>query len=757
MNIQSKQVDPSSKSSFFERSIEWYGKELILQSGRIAKQADASILASMGETLILTTAVISREPVEDQGFLPLSVSYREMFSAAGKIPGGFVKREGKLSDHEVLVSRLIDRSIRPLIEKGFRNEVQVISTVLSYDPSCDPVILAMIGASAAIAVSGAPIKELVAAARLGMIGDSLVVNPSAEQLKKSKLDLILSGGKADILMLEGSARELPESTITSCLHKGSEVIAPVIDIIQEFKDFIGKDFAYAKAESASDVDSILSSYKDDILEGFKIGSKIPRAEYFASLQSKAAQSAPDLKPEVFLNAVQSLARSSILETGKRFGGRGLAEIREISCEVGILPRVHGSSLFTRGDTQVFASVTLGTAEDEQIVDGIYGDVRESFLLHYMFPPYSTGECGAMRAPGRREIGHGRLALKAVHPLMPEKSKFPYTVRVVAEITESDGSSSQATICAATLALMDAGVPLRSMVSGIAMGLVKEGQKVAVLSDIAADEDYFGDMDFKVAGTEEGITALQMDSKIGGISIEILEATLLQAKEGRMHILSEMSKVIKAPRVDLSPHAPVVTVITISKSDIKSLIGPGGRVIKEICEKSSSKINVSDAGEVQIGAPNAERMKAAVDLVRKVIGEEVTVGSRFDGKVVNVIDSGVFVNYSGAKDGFVHISEITNTRVSDIGEYLQEGDRVPVMVIGFDKGRVRLSIKACEGHEPYLRKSGDSGQDFRGGEFRSRRGERTEFGSSDFRSRREPPGGMKRRPGGPSRGGGPRHR
>lgn len=771
MNIQSSQTAPSDQGSFCERSIDLQGKKLIFQTGKVAKQADGAVLASMGETVILSTVVVSRFPSESQGFAPLSVSYREMFSAAGKIPGGFVKREGKMSDHEVLVSRLIDRSIRPLIAKDFNYEIQVISTVLSYDPACDPVAVAMLSASAAIAMSGVPIKEVVASTRIGMVDDLLIVNPSAEQLRSSKVDMVLTGGSKDVFMLEGSARELSEEKLADLLRKGSEIISPIIGLIEELRDLAGKKLNYSKVEASSKEDSILSSYEAEIVKGFEIGSKVARAEYFSALKSKIMQKfdgASDAEiSSALIQAMHKLARASILNSGKRFGGRGLNEIREISSEVGLLPRTHGSSLFTRGDTQALASVTLGTAEDEQVVDGIYGDLRESFLLHYMFPPYSTGECGVIRAPGRREIGHGRLALKAVHPVMPEKAKFPYTVRVVAEITESDGSSSQATICATILALMDAGVPIRSMVSGIAMGLIKEGDKVAILSDIAADEDYLGDMDFKVAGTEAGITAIQMDSKIGGISADILEKALLQSKEGRLHILSQMQKTISTPRVDLSAYAPVITVITIAKADIKSLIGPGGKVIKDICEKSGSKISVSDSGEVQIGSPNADLLKLALKLIKGVTGEEAEVGAKFEGRVVKIIDSGIFVNYSGSKDGFVHISEISDTRVFDISEHVQEGDTVPVTVIGFDKGRVRLSIKACDDHSGYLRKNnagrsrqggaesrgvGSRGGDFRsgesrggefrgeprGGEFRGRHREvreRTEFsGESGFRSR-----------------------
>ncbi len=705
----------------FSRSIDWFGKELTLESGKLARQADGAVVARMGETIVLTTVVFAKAKLENQGFLPLSVHYKEMFSAAGKIPGGFMKREGKPSDIEVLISRLIDRSIRPLFAKDFGYEIQVVSTVLSYDPSCDPAILAILGASSAIAISGLPVSKIVGAVKLGMKGENIIVNPGLGEIKDSSLDLIISGCNGSVVMLESAAKELSEETVSLAIETGLKSIEPVIALIEEMKKHVGKNtFAFDTNKNDEVVaKNIMNSYGSLITEGLNISVKSERVAYFANLKSKVMQdlgkdhSVENLKRD-FANVLNLMMRTQVLSKGVRIGGRSFDTIRDISCEVGMLPRAHGSALFTRGDTQALTTVTLGTSEDEQVIDSMAGDLRESFLLQYSFPPYAVGECGVFRGPGRREVGHGRLALKAILGVMPKKSDFPYTVRVVSEVTESDGSSSQATVCAAVLSLMDAGVPIREMVSGIAMGLVKDKEQTVVLSDISGDEDSFGDMDLKIAGTKKGITALQMDSSIFGIDLETIKSVLSQGKKGRMHILSEMSKVISVARDKLSAYAPLMTTITIKKEEIRDLIGPGGRSIKDICERTKAKINVSDDGVVQISAPSKESMQVALDSIRSATGEGIKVGVVFTGKIVKIIDSGVFVNFSGSKDGFVHISEIADERISSIYDYVSEGDVSKFVVIGVDKGRVRLSMKAVNEDgtvsnidRPDRRKSGDS--------------------------------------------------
>jgi polyribonucleotide nucleotidyltransferase len=750
----------------FSRSIDWFGKELTLESGKLARQADGAVVARMGETIVLTTVVFSKEKLENEGFLPLSVHYKEMFSAAGKIPGGFMKREGKPSDIEVLVSRLIDRSVRPLFGKDFGYEIQVVSTVLSYDPSCDPSILAILGASSAIAISGLPVSKIVGAVKLGMKGENVIINPGFGEIKDGSLDLVISGCSGSVVMLESVSKELPEETLSLAIETGLKAIEPVIALISEMKKHVGKsEFAFDTTKrDDSAVKIIANAYGSLIMEGLKISAKSERVAYFSHLKTKVIKdlekdhSAENLKRD-FSYAMNQLMRSQILNNGIRIGGRSADTIRDISSEVGMLPRAHGSALFTRGDTQALATVTLGTSEDEQVIDSMAGDLRESFLLQYSFPPYSVGECGAFRGPGRREVGHGRLALKAILGVMPKKSDFPYTVRVVSEVTESDGSSSQATVCAAVLSLMDAGVPIREMVSGIAMGLIKHQEQTVILSDISGDEDNFGDMDLKVAGTKKGITALQMDSAVFGIDIETIRSILAQGKKGRMHILAEMSKVISAPRDKLSAYAPLMTTITIKKEEIRDLIGPGGRSIKDICERTKAKINVSDDGVVQISAPSKESMQVALDSIRSATGEGIKVGAVFTGKIVKIIDSGVFVNFSGSKDGFVHISEIADERISSIYDYVSEGDVSKFVVIGVDKGRVRLSMKAVNEDgtvsnidRPDRRKSGDSdssGSRFnKGGDSESRFSRPRTDGDSKF-------GGGRPRFGGEDRSSAPR--
>jgi polyribonucleotide nucleotidyltransferase len=568
-----------TQSHILEKSIDWCGAKLTLQSGKIAKQADSAIFTVMGDTRILTTLVVNKTVSSSATFLPLTVHYQEMMSATGRIPGGFIKREGKPSEQEILVSRLIDRSIRPLFHSDFFHEVQITSTLWSYDPNTDPSILSIIGASAALALSGIPLKSIIGAIRVGLVNDEVVINPQLTQLKKSKLDLVISGDQDNITMIESSANEISEESIASCIKQGVEHMSPVVDFIKDIKATAGKEFSYSGVSQEQSMrDNIASKYSSEIYQGLKITTKYNRDQYFYNLQAEvSAELSAGQDDQVsgindaFEAAKDTLIRKNILEDGLRINGRTAIEIRDISCETGILPRTHGSSLFTRGETQAMASITLGTTEDEQVVSNIFGEYRESFFLHYAFPPYSVGQCSNPRAPTRREIGHGRLAFKAIERMIPHNKDFPYTIRALCEITESNGSSSQATVCATTLALMDAGIPIKSMVAGIAMGLIKSGNKEIILSDISGEEDHIGDMDFKVAGTQKGITALQMDSKITDISIGTLVDTMQQAKDGRLYILSEMQKVINEPRKTLNSHAPVLRLLIYKRRTLKSLL------------------------------------------------------------------------------------------------------------------------------------------------------------------------------------------
>ena len=698
MNIEVK------ADGVIEKSIDWAGKKLTLQTGKVAKQADGAILAQMGDTVVLVSVVFDKKPSENKGFFPLSVTYKEMFSSAGKIPGGFIKRETKPSDKEVLISRLIDRSVRPMFSKGFEHEVQVIANVISYDPNNDPAVLSMVGVSAALAISSIPLKGIVGAARIGFINEAVVINPTAEELKRSKLDLVISGEKNRVGMVESSALEFAEESIISCIKQGLSAFDPVIDMINDLKAQVGvEEFSYSQNvvnDSENLSNELSKQYGQDIESNLTFTTKRERNKAFSLLESKIIAemkaSGSDIKDEIVTDALnkaqEKSMRSNILNGNGRIAGRGSEQIREISSEVGLLPRTHGSALFTRGETQALAVITLGTTEDEQVVDGISGDARENFFLHYSFPPYSVGECGALRAPGRREIGHGCLASKALKSIMPKQSVFPYTVRINSEVTESNGSSSQATICSSVLSLMDAGVPIKSMVAGIAMGLIKEGGDYVILSDISGEEDQIGDMDFKVAGTEKGITALQMDSKIN-IELNILLEALVQAKAGRLSILQKMSAVLSKARDKVSEYAPIIDTLKINRDGIKDLIGPGGRVIREICETTGAKINVGDDGDVNIAAPNQSKMNAALELIKKAIGMDIEIGGKFDGKVVKIISAGIFVSFGDStKDGFVHISEIAEGHVDNIYDHIEEGQKVKVVVLNIESGKIRLSIK-----------------------------------------------------------------
>ncbi|RYE06576.1 MAG: polyribonucleotide nucleotidyltransferase [Rickettsiaceae bacterium] len=681
------------------KTIEWGGKQLTLTTGKIARQADGAVMVRMGDSIVLCTAVSSKEPKEGVNFFPLTVHYREMASAAGKIPGGFFKREGQASAKESLVSRLIDRPIRPLFHASFFNETQVICTVMSYDPECNTDILAVIGASAALAISGVPYLEVVAASRVGLVDNKFVLNPSFEYLKDSKLDLVVAGTDTSIMMVESEASLLTEQQMLEAVKFGHAAFQPVITMIKELVAEVGKPkWSVIELYPAELVEQIRQKEEEEIKKAFKIQSKQARVAALKQISAgtmahfTAGDKFTHLQIELALEDVKSaILRADILDKNTRIDDRKPEDIRDISCEVSILPKTHGSSLFTRGETQALVVTTLGTAQDEQIVDSLDGEYRDWFMLNYIFPPYSVGETTPIRAPGRREIGHGKLAWRAINPVLPARSQFPYSFRVVSEITACNGSSSMATICGASMALMDAGVPLKEPIAGIAMGLIKEGQKSVILSDIISDEDYLGDMDFKVAGGYEGITALQMDIKVLGIDFALIAKALQQAKEGRQHILKEMHKAIHQSNDQVSRYAPCIQSFKIDKDKIRDVIGAGGKVIREICETTGAKIDISDDGTVSVSAVGKEKMELAIERI-KSIAFEAEIGDVFEGKVVKILDAGAFVNYMSNKDGFVHISEISETRIESVASVLNYGDVVKVKILGFDKGKAKLTIK-----------------------------------------------------------------
>ncbi len=679
------------------REIVWGGRKLVLETGHIARQADGAVLATYGETAVLCTVVGQREAAPGRDFFPLTVNYEEKAFAAGKIPGGFFKREGRPSEKETLISRLIDRPIRPLFAKSFRNETQVICTVLSHDLITDSDIVAMVGASAALTISGLPFMGPIGGCRVGLVNGEYVLNPTYEQRAESDLDLVVAGTRDGVLMVESEASELPEEKMLGAVMFGHEAIRPVIDAIVGLAEACAKDpweLEEAHVEPALAA-RIHAQAETPLREAYDIAGKAERQQRVAAV--KAELSATFEPEEMETGVVEALekeiVRGRILETGERIDGRSTADVRDIVCEVGILPRSHGSALFTRGETQALVVSTLGTGQDEQIMDVLEGEYRERFMLHYNFPPYSVGEARFLRGPGRREIGHGKLAWRAIHPLLPDAEAFPYTIRVVSEITESNGSSSMASVCGASLSMMDAGVPLPRPVAGIAMGLIKDDDKFAVLSDILGDEDHLGDMDFKVAGTERGVTSLQMDIKITGITEEIMRIALEQARDGRLHILGEMAKALSIPRDSVSDNAPRITTLSIPRDRIRDVIGPGGKVIREICETTGTKIDVDDDGTVKVAAVESEAAKAAVDMIRGIVAEP-EVGVIYDGKVVKIVDFGAFVNFIGKRDGLVHISEIAQQRIKKVSDVLSEGDEVKVKVLGIDdRGKVKLSMKA----------------------------------------------------------------
>ena len=690
--------------NYFRKELDWGGRKLVLETGKIARQADGAVLVSYGDSVVLCTAVGARSAKPGQDFFPLTVNYQEKAFAAGKIPGGFFKREGRPSENETLVSRLIDRPIRPLFPAGFRNEVQVVATVLSHDMENDPDIVAMIGCSAALTLSGIPFFGPVGAARVAYIDGQYVLNPTVAQTEASQLDLVLAGTREGVLMVESEARELSEDIMLGAVTFGHAQFQPVITAIIELAERAARDPWTLPEPSqtqkllAARVDALArAGFSDAYQEKHKQArhEKLEAAKQHAVAALLAEGLEADKAKGLFKDLEADIVRNAILDTGIRIDGRDTRTVRPILAEVGVLPRSHGSALFTRGETQALCVATLGTAQDEQIVDALEGEYREHFMLHYNFPPYSVGETGRMGSPGRREIGHGKLAWRAVRPLLPGKDKFPYTLRVVSEITESNGSSSMATVCGSSLALMDAGVPLLRPVAGIAMGLIKEDRGFAVLSDILGDEDHLGDMDFKVAGSERGVTSLQMDIKITSITPEIMRVALDQAREGRLHILGEMAKALTGARDDVAVNAPRIHIINVPKEKIRDIIGTGGKVIREIVEQTGAKIDIDDDGTVKIAASDDKKAQAAIDKIRGIIAEP-EVGVIYNGKVVKTADFGAFVNFLGAKDGLVHISELAATRVAKTTDIVKQGDSVKVKVIGFDdRGKVKLSMKQVD--------------------------------------------------------------
>ena len=686
--------------------IEWAGRPLRLETGRIARQTDGAVLAQYGGTTVLATAVAAKEPRTGIDFFPLTVNYQEKTFAAGKIPGGYFKREGRPTEKETLTSRLIDRPIRPLFVSGFKNETQVVATVLSHDMENDPDIVAMVATSAALTISGIPFRGPIAAARVGFIAGKYALNPMIDEMRESSLDLVVAGTADAVLMVESEAKELPEDVMLGAVMFGQKHFQPVIDAIVQLAERAAKEPWEIKADTSAEelAGKVRDIAEADLKEAYKIAAKHERRDSVAAVKVKVVDAlVPEdddgtLAPKVsaaFKDVEKDVVRSSILDTKKRIDGRDLVTVRPIVCEVGILPRTHGSALFTRGETQALVVATLGTGEDEQYIDALEGTYKETFLLHYNFPPYSVGEVGRMGSPGRREIGHGKLAWRAIHPVLPDRETFPYTIRVVSEITESNGSSSMATVCGSSLAMMDAGIPLSRPVAGIAMGLIKEDRDYAVLSDILGDEDHLGDMDFKVAGTSQGVTSLQMDIKITGITEEIMKVALDQARDGRMHILKEMNKALNEARPELGEYAPRIETIHIPVDKIREVIGSGGSVIREIVAESGAKIDISDDGTVKIASANAESIRAAITRIKSITSEP-EVGEIYHGKVVKVMEFGAFVNFFGAKDGLVHISQLAEGRPKTVGEVVKEGDMVWVKLLGFDdRGKVRLSMKVVD--------------------------------------------------------------
>ena len=682
----------------FKEEIDLGGKKLVLETGKIARQADGAIIATLGETVVISTVVGRKKVNPDTDYFPLQVNYQEKYYAAGKIPGGYFKREARPTEAETLISRLIDRPIRPLFPESFRNEVQILPTVLSYDNENEADVLAIIASSAALAISGLPFQGPIAASRVGYINDEYVLNPSKEQIIESKLDLVVAGTKDAVLMVESETSGMTEKQMLDAVKFGHDKFVPVIKAIESLAKKCAKKAWVVEEKNYTDLKAKISKeLTKDLEKAFSEKDKQKRSEMINLATEKCKslfegdETYSDLEVSLQLKHLEKdIVRGRILKTKKRIDGRGLSDVRDIKCEVGVLPRAHGSALFTRGETQALVVTTLGMSDDEQRIESLEGQKRVRFMLHYNFPPFSVGETGRI-GTGRREVGHGKLAWRAINSSLPEKEKFPYTIRVVSEITESNGSSSMATVCGASLALMDAAVPINEPVAGIAMGLIKEKDEFSVLSDILGDEDHLGDMDFKVAGTKDGITSLQMDIKITGITFEIMEQALNQAKEGRAHILGEMNKTIKSSRKEVSKHTPKIETVMVDKKDIAAVIGKGGATIREIVELSGAKVDVKDTGEVTIAAPDEESRNKAMEMVKSIVAKP-EMGKIYKGKVVKIMEFGAFVNFLGKQDGLVHISQLADKRVEKVGDVVKEGEEVSVKVVGFDRGKVKLSMK-----------------------------------------------------------------
>ncbi len=686
--------------------IEWAGKPLRIETGRVARQADGAVMVTYGETTVLATATAARSPKPGLDFFPLTVNYQEKTYAAGKIPGGFFKREGRPSEKETLVCRLIDRPIRPLFAKGFKCETQIITTVISHDLENDPDIVALVATSAALTISGIPFMGPIGAARVGFKDGEYVINPTSEEKEESVLDLVVAGTQDAVLMVESEADELSEEIMLGAVMAGHKAFQPVIDMIIRLAEKAAREPRDIETvDNSAMVKEVSKLAEKNLRKAYAITTKEDRVAKIAEAKDAVLAKLcpeddedgadPSKVGEAFKTVEKSIVRGNIIETGKRIDERGLADVRAIQCEVGVLPRAHGSALFTRGETQALVVTTLGTGDDEQFIDSLEGTYKERFMLHYNFPPYSVGEVGRVGFTGRREIGHGKLAWRAMHAMMPNVEQFPYTIRVVSEITESNGSSSMASVCGASLSMMDAGVPVRKPVAGIAMGLILEGKKFAVLSDILGDEDHLGDMDFKVAGTEEGITSLQMDIKITGITEEIMQTALHQAKDGRIHILGEMSKALTGGREAVGEYAPRIETINVPTDKIREVIGAGGKVIREIVEQTGAKIDIADDGTIKVASSDKASIEAAIKWI-KSITDEPEVGEIYTGKVVKVVDFGAFVNFFGPRDGLVHISELAPKRVEKVTDIINEGDEIKVKLLAIDnRGKVRLSLKAVD--------------------------------------------------------------
>ena len=744
-------------------SMEWGGKTLTLETGRIARQADGAVLATYGETVVLCAVTAAKSVKEGQDFFPLTVHYQEKFSAAGRIPGGFFKRERGATEKETLTSRLIDRPVRPLFPEGFYNEINVIAQVLSFDGESEPDIVAMVAASAALTLSGVPFMGPIGAARIGYKDGEYQLNPSLDEAKAGELDLVVAATYDAVMMVESEAKELSEEVMLGAVLFAHDASKKIVDAIISLAEKAAKDpWDMPQGDNLDDLKKKLKKLiGKDITAAYKLTDKSARSNALNEARAKAKASfvADGLDAQTVMAGIKltkkleaEIVRGAILKDGKRIDGRTTTQIRPIEAMVGFLPRTHGSALFTRGETQSICTTTLGTKDAEQMIDGLTGLHYENFMLHYNFPPYSVGEVGRFGAPGRREVGHGKLAWRALHPVLPSKDEFPYTIRVLSDITESNGSSSMATVCGGSLSMMDAGVPLKRPVSGIAMGLILEGKNFAVLSDILGDEDHLGDMDFKVAGTSEGITTMQMDIKIAGITREIFETALAQAKEGRAHILGEMSKALASTRTELSAHAPRIETLQIDKSKIREVIGTGGKVIREIVAETGAKVDIDDEGLIKISSSDPAQIEAARKWILGIT-QEAEVGKIYDGKVVNIVDFGAFVNFMGGKDGLVHVSEMKNERVEKPTDVVSEGQEVKVKVLEIDpRGKVRLSMRVVD------QETGEELEDTRPPrEAREPRGDRgpRRDGGGDRGPRREGGEGRGDRGRGPRRDGGDR--